>query len=214
MKKATRVLLALLVLPLLVEFVKANTNFAGGGVTITGTPTFTVAASTVAVTNVNGQSLNVAATLSAETTKVIGTVNVSAGQSIATTNAGTFAVQNNAATPAGTNNIGTVTGSTITVSGMPKCGGVPVQTAVGCTTSSAQLIAGNANRCGLEIDADAAPDNTDKVFLNYGSVSATNSMKRLELGASWQPPVISTVAVQCLAKSGTQNVRVVEYNYQ
>lgn len=38
------------------------------------------------------------ATLSAETTKVIGTVNVAAGQTIATTNAGTFAVQPASAT--------------------------------------------------------------------------------------------------------------------
>lgn len=41
----------------------------------------------------NQTSIPVAATLSAETTKVIGTINVAAAQTIATTNAGTFAVQ-------------------------------------------------------------------------------------------------------------------------
>ena len=46
-------------------------------------------------------SVPVAATLTAETTKVIGTVNVAAAQTIAVTNAGTFAVQ--AALTAGTN---------------------------------------------------------------------------------------------------------------
>lgn len=40
-------------------------------------------------------AVQAAATLAAETTKVIGTVNVAAAQTIATTNAGTFAVQNN-----------------------------------------------------------------------------------------------------------------------
>lgn len=40
-----------------------------------------------------GSNNDVAATLSAETTKVIGTINVAAAQTIATTNAGTFAVQ-------------------------------------------------------------------------------------------------------------------------
>ena len=53
----------------------------------------TMAASLPVVLASNQASVPVAATLSAETTKVIGTVNVAAAQTIATTNAGTFAVQ-------------------------------------------------------------------------------------------------------------------------
>lgn len=48
----------------------------------------------------NAGTFAVQATLTAETTKVIGTVNVAASQTIATTNAGTFAVQNTAVQPA------------------------------------------------------------------------------------------------------------------
>lgn len=52
----------------------------------------------MAVTLASDQtSIPVAATLQAETTKVIGTVNVAAGQSIAATNAGTFPVQESGA---------------------------------------------------------------------------------------------------------------------
>lgn len=46
-----------------------------------------------AVTNAGTFAVQSAATLAAETTKVIGTVNIAASQTIATTNAGTFAVQ-------------------------------------------------------------------------------------------------------------------------
>lgn len=53
-------------------------------------------------------AVQAAATLAAETTKVIGTVNVAAGQTIAVTNAGTFAVQ---ATQTGIYNVGFTSGS-------------------------------------------------------------------------------------------------------
>lgn len=57
----------------------------GAGNTGTGSPRVTIASDQAAIP--------VNATLSAETTKVIGTINVAAAQTIATTNAGTFAVQ-------------------------------------------------------------------------------------------------------------------------
>lgn len=56
---------------------------AGGGVKVDGSGTALPVSGTVTAN----------ATLAAETTKVIGTVNVAAAQTIATTNAGTFAVQ-------------------------------------------------------------------------------------------------------------------------
>lgn len=61
------------------------TPLMGNGVTGTGSQRVTIASDNTAFA--------VNATLSAETTKVIGTVNVAAAQTIATTNAGTFAVQ-------------------------------------------------------------------------------------------------------------------------
>jgi hypothetical protein len=68
--------------------------------------------------------VNVAATLAAETTKVIGTVNIAANQSLAVTNAGTFAVQPTTSTPlaqygvatsspSGVFSIGNTTGKTL-----------------------------------------------------------------------------------------------------
>lgn len=61
------------------------TPLMGNGVTGTGSQRVTIASDNTA--------FSVNATLSAETTKVIGTVNVAASQTIAVTNVGTFAVQ-------------------------------------------------------------------------------------------------------------------------
>lgn len=57
-----------------------------------------LAAGTAEIGNVkNSGTFAVQATLDAETTKVIGTINVASGQTMATTNAGTFAVQEDGA---------------------------------------------------------------------------------------------------------------------
>lgn len=60
-------------------------------VTLSGDQAVTLDGESVAVTNAG--TFAVQATLAAETTKVIGTINVAAAQTIAVTNAGTFAVQ-------------------------------------------------------------------------------------------------------------------------
>jgi hypothetical protein len=65
-------------------------SIAGSGLAA-GQTTMSLSAS-VAIAS-DQSSIPVAATLSAETTKVIGTVNIAAAQTIATTNTGTFAVQ-------------------------------------------------------------------------------------------------------------------------
>ena len=76
----------------------------GESVAVTGT--FWQTTQPVSLTSVpshdvtNGGTFAVQATLAAETTKVIGTINVAAAQTIAVTNAGTFAVQS-----AGTGNV-------------------------------------------------------------------------------------------------------------
>lgn len=74
----------------------SNTSFAATQAT----------AASLNATVVGTGTFAVQATLSAETTKVIGTVNIAASQTIAVTNTGTFAVQ--AALGAGTNLIGKV----------------------------------------------------------------------------------------------------------
>lgn len=113
--------------------------------------------------------------------------------------------------PAGST-IGLTPGTSVYISGN-AARGVPVQTVVGCTTSSGLLLAANANRVGLECDSDC--DNTaGRVYVNFGSAAATNTMKRLENCSSWQPPMVSTVAVQCLASAGTLSIRCTEYNNQ
>lgn len=146
------------------------------------------AAQTIAVTNAGTFAVQAAATLAAETTKIIGTINVAAGQTIAVTNAGTFAVQSSAVVSA------------------------PTVAKVGATTTSAQLIAANATRKGLQIKTDCA--NTDAVAINYGASAAVYaSHDQLPPCASWEPPagVVVQTAVQVISNSGTQNVRVIEY---
>lgn len=75
----------------------------GGSLTVDGAfyqatqPVSLVSVPSHAVTNAGTFAVQAAATLGAETTKVIGTVNVAASQTIAVTNAGTFVSQENGA---------------------------------------------------------------------------------------------------------------------
>jgi hypothetical protein len=80
-----------------------TTAIAAGGGVEAGALRVTIASDSTGVVSIddngaaitvdNGGTFAVQATLAAETTKVIGTVNVAAAQTIATTNAGTFATQ-------------------------------------------------------------------------------------------------------------------------
>lgn len=90
-----------------VKEINAVTPLMGSGVMGTGSLRVTIAsdndplivkqatAANLNATVVGTGSFVVQATLAAETTKVIGTVNIASAQSIATTNAGTFVVQEN-----------------------------------------------------------------------------------------------------------------------
>jgi hypothetical protein len=82
------------------------TNAGTFAVQVTSAPTTAVTGTFWQATQPVSGTVSANATLSAETTKVIGTVNVAASQTIATTNAGTFAVQ---AAQSGTWNIGSIT---------------------------------------------------------------------------------------------------------
>lgn len=193
MTKIARLVLALMLLPVMLPLVQAGTTFIGG--------VFNLA-------QVGGASITLGSKTSANSLPVV----IASDQgAIAVT--GTF-FQGTQPVSFGQGNIFSVSlssiSSVVAQLGMPHSNNIPTQTAVGCTTSSGQLLAGNPNRVGLECDSDA--NNTDRVFLNYGTVAAANTMKRLELGASWQPPVVSTVAIQCLSASGTQNIRCIEYS--
>ena len=95
---------------------------------------------------------------------------------------------------------------------MTSATSTPVVTKVGSTGTSGQLIAANATRKGLEIDADCA--NTDDVAINFGATAAVYaSHKILKPCTNWEAPpgVVVISAVQVISNSGTQQVRVIEY---
>jgi hypothetical protein len=123
------------------------------------------------------------ATLSAETTKVIGTVNVSAGQTIATTNAGTFAVQQS-------------TYSTATVS------------SVAGSASSVQLLASTAGRRG----AYFYNDSTAIAYVKLGTTASTSSFTVAMAGSSFYelPYPCYTGRIDCIWASATGNMRITE----
>ena len=126
----------------------------------------------------NGGTFAVQSTLTAETTKVIGTVNVAAAQTIAVTNAGTFATQ--ATLQAGTAEIGKL------AAGVAVIGEVTIGAATGATGDLAktQDVAMGANDVGMAMlavgddeqaamtpaDGDYTTLRTDK----FGNLKVTN----------------------------------------
>lgn len=100
----------------------------------------------------------------------------------------------------------------LSVTASPVAVSAPAVTKVGATTTSAQLIAANATRKGIEIDTDCA--NTDAVAINFGASAAVYAThKQIPACTNWQPPagVTVTSAIQIISNSGTQNARVIEY---
>lgn len=81
----------------------------------------------------NSGTFVVQATLSAETTKVIGTVNIAAAQTIATTNAGTFAVQSTL--QAGTAEFGKLAAGTAEIGNIKNSGTFVVQSTLAAETT-------------------------------------------------------------------------------
>lgn len=203
MQKASRLVLALLAVLVFSPLISATTN---GIVQL--------------IQQVSG---SVTATLAAETTKIIGTVNIAAAQTMAVTNAGTFAVQAAATLAAETTKIiGTVNmaaGQTIAVTNTGTFAvqsaatvSAPAITKVTATTTSGQLIAANATRKGIQFKTDCA--NTDSVAVNYGASAAVYaSHDQFPPCASWEPPpgIVVQTAIQVISNAGSQNVRVVEY---
>lgn len=201
-----------------------------GGVPVTGTfwqatqaVSGTFWQATQPVSNAGTFAVQAAAVLAAETTKVIGTVNIAAAQVIGVT--GTFwqatqpvSIASMPSTPVtGTfwqatqpvSGTVSVSGSTMTVLGMGRSNGVPPYTRFSLTNVSSQMLPANANRVGLECELDC--DATTRVYHAWGASAATNTSQRLEVCGSWQPPASSTVAIQGIAVSGTQTGGCTEY---
>jgi len=123
------------------------------------------------------------ATLSAETTKVIGTVNIAAAQTVATTNAGTFAVQQ---TTYSTSSVTSVAGS----------------------ASSVQLLASTAGRRG----AYFYNDSTAIAYLKLGTTASTSSFTVALVANSFYelPYPCYTGRIDCIWASATGNMRITE----
>ena len=96
--------------------------------------------------------------------------------------------------------------------GAPLARNVPVQTSTAASTFSIQLLAGNANRVALECNTGCS--NTDVLYTNWGTVSASTNSAPTPPCSSWQPPAVSTVAIQFIANTSTQTINCTEYNNQ
>ena len=90
----------------------------------------------------NGGTFAVQSTLSAETTKVIGTVNVAAAQTIAVTNAGTFATQ--ATLQAGTAEIGKLAAGVAEIGNVKNSGTFAVQSTLQTGSAAIGKLAANS----------------------------------------------------------------------
>jgi len=88
----------------------------------------------------------------------------------------------------------------------------PVHVYVTATTTSSQLIAFNAGRKGIECESSCTNPGT-RVFLRFGTSSATANDKPLEACSSWEPPgtVVPTAAIQVISASGNQVITCIEY---
>lgn len=124
--------------------------------------------------------------LTAETTKVIGTVNVAAAQTIAATNAGTFLVQNNAAT------------ATATLSN------------VASSATSVTILASNASRKGAMI----YNDSTAVLYIKFGATaSATSYVVQIPSLGYYELPAaqyLYTGIIDGIWASANGNARVTE----
>lgn len=145
--------------------INAVTPLMGNGTTGTGSQRVTIASDNTAFA--------VNATLSAETTKVIGTINVAASQTIAVTNTGTFATQPTIQT--GTNSIGKI--SDITTSMVPGTG----STNLGKAEDAAHTT-GDTGVMALGVRNDTLADTTNTTA-DYSQLSTDIKGRIMTAGA-------------------------------
>ena len=89
---------------------------------------------------------------------------------------------------------------------------LPVVTKITATSTSAEALPANATRKGLEIDSDCA--NNKDVAINFGASAAVfANHKVIPPCSNWQPPpgVVVTSAIQVIADTGSQIIRIIEY---
>lgn len=195
MKKASRLLLALLVLPFLIPLVKATNNTIGGSLPAGSANIGTVNGSTVTVVGIGGAAIPINATLSAETTKVIGTVNISAAQTLATVTTVSAVTAITNALPAGTNALGsvyapalaTITRSSITLT----------------AAASTVVMVADANRKSFE--CTALPTNSDYMACDWTLGAASTSTIIIPAGGNYSSTVggTQTAALNCWPNSGS-----------
>lgn len=139
-------------------------------------------------------AVQAAATLAAETTKVIGTVNVAAGQTIAVTNAGTFAVQA-ACTNAGTFavQVSTAVGAANTANGQVSI------------SSAATIITSRALRRYVIIR------NLDTAISGYVGIATVTTANGMLVKAQESIRIDSQALIQGIAASGTITFAYIEF---
>lgn len=238
MKKESRLALALILIPLLMPFVEAATQFTGGPINVNqfngntvstnsgaidnGTlrvvpangSSFGVSGSTVQVTGLNGTPLATAANQATA---------IASLATIANTITSTVAVHivDNPLPVSFTQPV-SVTGSTVVVTGLnggplsvtsqQQASTTVTKSSVTATSTSTQLLPAQSTRVGVECTALCT--NTDYVFLNINSASAAVITDYpMSACSSWNPPagMVPTGAIQVIANSGSQVVRCVSY---
>lgn len=153
-----------------------NATAANLNATVVGTGTFVVQA-----------------TLSAETTKVIGTVNVAAGQTIAVTNAGTFASQATLQTQTDTVMVGGVN--------VKEINGVAPLMGVGATgTGASRIVVANDTGRTLLSKGGSASSSGDNTLV----IAGTNRLKVYAFTLS----TVSATAITCIFQSGASGTEL------
>jgi hypothetical protein len=120
----------------------AALSVVGGGVEASALRVTLASDSTGTLTVDNAGTFAVQATLTAETTKVIGTVNVAAAQTIAVTNAGTFATQSTL--QAGTAEIGKLAAGVAEIGNVKNSGTFAVQATLQAGTAGIGKLTANS----------------------------------------------------------------------
>lgn len=150
-------------------------------------------------------------TLAAETTKVIGTVNLSAAQTLATvttvsTVSAVTAITN--ALPAGTNVLGHVIVDSGSISTAAVSSATGTHSSVAGSVTSVTLLASNAARKGFTLYNDSA--SICKVALT-GTASASIFSVLLQPNAFFENGILYTGAIAGIWTSAVGNMRVVEF---
>jgi hypothetical protein len=146
------------------------------------------------------------ATLAAETTKVIGTVNIATAQTVGVV-AGSALIGKvgiDQTTPGTTNLVALPT--TTSIIAAPKST-TPAQTSVAGSATSVSLLASNANRKG----ATFSNDSTATLYLKLGATASTTSYTlKMTTDAYYEVPFGYTGAIDGIWSAAAGNVRITE----